>query len=435
MCVEVNLRAGEVLRVSGPARIVVDDGEIVLVGAKYTRGASLVIHELRSYGLKALTDTKLSIVVGSGGSFERVSSEDEVIDVWLEMADHIAQSSIRPLKIIVIGPVESGKTTLSAFLSNYLNQKGLSTCLVEGDVGQEDLAIPATVALAKITKPFIWQRELSFNDIRFVGCISPQYCTAELLAGLVDLINENIGKCDVFVINTDGWVSSDGGLTHKLSIIRWIKPTHVLVLSESIHKFLKEVLGNYAKVMYVKPPCNVKLRDVVDRRNLRSEAYRRYFSNASVRTIKLGEVGFIKSRIFNTTKLSLNELNELFPNLSEIQNFIIYAGISENRVYILLDDKGLRDVQNLKIVSLGKLPEINVNVVLRSEVKGCLVGVLGEGFKDVGAGIIEDVFLEDGNVFLKIRTPYEGLITALVGSNIKLSEDFKEVGKPIRCGI
>jgi len=435
MCAEVGLRAGEILRVTGPARITVVDGEVVLVGAKYTRGKSFVIHELRSYGLKALTDAKLSIVVGSGGSFEYVSSEDEVVDSWLEISDHIAKSSARPLKVVVIGPVESGKTTLSAFLSNYLSQKGLNTCLVEGDVGQEDLAIPATIALTKITKSFVWQRELSFDDIRFVGCISPQYCRAEVIAGLLDLINANVSRCEAFIINTDGWVSSEGGLTHKLEIIRWVKPTYVLVLSEFIHKFLKEVLSNSTEVIYVKPPRNVKPRDVNDRRNLRSEAYRRYFSNASIRTLRLGEVGFIKSHVFNTTKLSANELSELIPNMSEVQDFIIYAGISDKCVNILIDDKGLRSVQNLKIVSLGNPPNINVNIVLRSEVKGCLVGILGEGLKDVGAGILEDIFLENGVVSLKIRTPYEGLIKALVGSNIKLSEDFKEMGRPARCGI
>lgn len=65
--VTYTLKAGEVARVSGPARIEVVNGKILLVGSVYGEKSNLVIHELRSYSLKALAETELKVFLGSGG--------------------------------------------------------------------------------------------------------------------------------------------------------------------------------------------------------------------------------------------------------------------------------------------------------------------------------------------------------------------------------
>ncbi|MEM0014957.1 MAG: hypothetical protein QXD22_05025, partial [Zestosphaera sp.] len=70
---------------------------------------------------------------------------------------------------------------------------------------------------------------------------------------------------------------------------------------------------------------------------------------------------------------------------------------------------------------------VKLTLVDRKELTGHLVGIVGEGFRDVGVGVVEDVrFDEGGDATIKLRTPYEGPIIALVGSNIRLDEGFRD---------
>ncbi len=424
------LKAGEVARVSGPARIEVIDGRILLVGSVYGRGSSLVIHELRSYSLKALTETKLGIFLGSGGSFDVVDSSTEVIDDWLRVAEAVNEdfTTSKKLKIVVVGPPESGKTTLTAFIANYLRDRGINCCIVEGDVGQEDLAMPATVALAVVDKPFIWQRELSFSEFRFVGCISPRNCSTRIIASLVDLINRALFRgCDAVVVNTDGWVSGRDGISYKLELLRWIKPTHLIVLDDGLSDLMYSVFHDMLKIIKAKPPTQPRIRSREERQRLRTEAYKKYFMNSSVRTLQASKVGLVGVLPLNCVEVSVSKLVEMFPELYSIMPHVVRACKDEKELTLLVKSPlhvglldALRNEMYLKYST--KLFIFNVGDLVR-----CLVGVVGEGMSEVAVGIIEDVRFEENDTLIKLRTPYEGLIKGLISSNIKLDEEYREV--------
>lgn len=424
------LKTGEVARVSGPARIEVVNGEILLVGNVYGKKSTLVIHELRSYSLKALTEAELKISLGSGGFFSVVDPSTEVIDDWLRAAETIYRdfTSIKKLKVVVVGPPESGKTTLTAFITNYLRSKGLSCCIIEGDVGQEDLAVPATIALAVVDKPFIWQRELSFSDFRFVGCISPRNCSSRIIASLVDLINQALIKgCDAIVVNTDGWVSGREGISYKLELLRWVKPSHLVILDESLSNLMSNSFRGLIKIIKAKPPTQPRVRSREERQRLRAGAYRKYFMNSSVRTLRISEVGLIGVPSFNCVETPVDRLIEAFPELSSITTHLIKACRDEKELTLLIKGSlhvGLLEALKNEIYTkyLTKLTISTLGDLVR-----CLVGVVGDSMNDVAVGIIEDVRHEENDIIIKLRTPYEGLIKGLISSNIKLDEEYREI--------
>ncbi|MEM0297074.1 MAG: Clp1/GlmU family protein [Zestosphaera sp.] len=424
------LEAGEIARVTGPARVEVMKGRILLVGSEYVGGSAMVIHGLRSYSIKALEESELRVFLGAGGIFERVSPADEVIDDWVEVADCVWRDVARGdlVKVMVIGPPESGKTTLTAFITNYLRSKGVRCCLIEGDVGQEDLAVPTAVAMTVVDRPFIWQRELSFQEFRFVGCASPRGCESRVIAALADLISAASSKgCGAVLVNTDGWVDGRDALTYKLELIRWVKPTHLVVLDERMEGLMDTAFRGLLKVVGAKAPGKVRARSREERRQLRAEAYRKYFANASVRSVRTDGVGLIKIPLFNCGRIPVDVLLSIYPELTVLAPYILRACADDRDLTLLVrGSPNLSLVEGIRNDVYAKYA-VKLTLVDRKELTGHLVGIVGEGFRDVGVGVVEDVrFDEGGDATIKLRTPYEGPIIALVGSNIRLDEGFRD---------
>lgn len=432
--VELELKTGEILRIVGPARVEVLDGSLLAVGAVYRRGESFVVHSLRSYGIKALEDTKIKATLGEGASVEKPSEDEEVIDDWINVAKIIREDPRKIKKVIIIGPVESGKTTLTAFIANYMMERGSKVCVIEGDVGQEDLAVPGTLSLALPLRKFLWLRELKCERIRFVGCISPSHvqCQLHVLTALRELIEEaeNL-KCDTIVVNTDGWVSSKQALDFKVSIIRWLRPTHVVTLSNDIYDIMRAVLGHnfFTAVLKARAPMKVKERSREERRRLRIEAYRKYFSAGSKTvSLRLGEVGLIGSCVLGGQRISIDEAITLCPSLQPVRDKVLFTSLYGQYLNVVLSD-------GLHSITCGENEDHSyiINAVRKDDLSGYLVGVLDEEGKDVALGIIEDV--DFNNNVIKVRTPYSGKISALVVGKIKLSPNYEDTGRVLRCGI
>ncbi len=432
--VELELEKGEILRVVGPARVDVLSGSLLAVGAVYRKGESFVVHSLRSYGIKALEDAKIRAMLGEGASVEEPSEGEEVIDDWVNVAKSIHEDPRKIKKVIIIGPVESGKTTLTAFIANYMMERGSKVCVIEGDVGQEDLAVPGTLSLALPSRKFLWLRELKCERVRFVGCISPSHaqCQLHLLAALRELIEEaeNL-KCDTTVVNTDGWVSSKQALDFKVSIIRWLRPTHVITLSNDIYNTMRAVLGHnsFTVVLKARSPVKVKERSRDERRRLRAEAYRKYFSKGSKTVnLRLGEVGLIGSCVLGGQRVSIDEAITLCPSLESVRGKVLFASLYGQYLNVVLSD-GPHSITCRENEDQNYI----INAVRRDDLSGYLVGILDEEGIDAALGIIEDV--DFSNNVIKVRTPYSGKISALVVGRIKLSPDYEDTGRVLRCGI
>ncbi|MCD6340578.1 MAG: hypothetical protein J7L51_01320 [Desulfurococcales archaeon] len=423
MIMNIDLSRGSIVRVSGPARVDVVEGKVLLVGAIYGKGSSIVVHRVRSYGLKALEDTKLKVTLGSGARVEQPNEGEEVVDDWLKIAEEVSNSGRRPITAVVVGPVESGKTTLTAFLANYMIQKNMKVALIEGDIGQEDLALPSTIAMTIPRKTFVWQRELSADYFKFIGYTSPQYCYGIVIKALGDLLAKALSLgAEAVVINTDGWVNSPQALDYKLSLVRWLKPTHVIVLDEYLAEVFKSALPLQVEVIRAPRPARVRERSREERRKLRREAYASYFKNAKERVLKLNEVRIIGSCVLSGKRINSEDLINELGLSSDTASNIVYASLYGNVINIVLSDlaKGINLSSN----------RYELNVVKESDFRGYLVGILNSELEDVALGILKEVCFTDN--IIKILTPWDGEISALVMGRIKLTnnyEDFVRVGK------
>ncbi|MCS7107795.1 MAG: Clp1/GlmU family protein [Sulfolobales archaeon] len=427
MNVNLVMDFGKVVRVAGPASVEVISGEVLVAGASFTSGSRLVINRYRSYGIKALRRSELRVVLGDGGSLDEPQSGEEVIDSWLSLYDEIIKYG-GDLRIIVIGPPESGKTSLTAFIANRLISSGRDVYVVDSDVGQADISVPCTIGVARPKEKFLWLRDLQPFMLRYVGCNSPQYCIHQFISAFQEVVHSFTRGGSDLVVNTDGWVYGYGALELKELMIKVLKPTHVLVLDEALYTYFKGVLrGSSTSVLLVPRPKAVKERNREDRRYLRHQSYLKVFSCARRVKLPIDALTLMGFYVLNGRYLSINDLADYIENLNEVRSGIIYSSILQGTLNVVFR-RGLKINQSQLIL---KSKDLDLNVIYEGDEKGLLVGVLDRDLRDVSVGILDCIDYLERNIY--VITPWSGDIGGLVIGKVRLGEGYEEVGRVVRC--
>ena len=434
MIMNVELEKNKIIRINGPAAIKVINGSIKILGATYNEGERLIINKYRSYALKCIDDKAvIEVSLGDGGAIEEPSEGEEVVDIWEENIGKIVDECRgRKCRIIVVGPVESGKSSLTAFIANTSLEKGLKPIVIDADVGQADIGPPGFISAAIVENKILWLRDLKANYLKIVGSITPAHVMHKIISNTMFLVNCVKDSGDIIIIDTDGWVQGYQAIEYKIDLVRAINPTHVIVLAD---KQLANALENAFKdntsinVVHLPSPKVVRKRDRDDRRYLRSKSYRRYLEDGKIRKIKLRETGLIGSALFIGEKIDLNTLREILKpsNITPL-----YASALHNTLFIVVDKQQVNIRSIVEAVS-QKLGFSEVYVFTKGFEKGLLVGLIGEDPNSEVPGIVTSIDFNKEEI--SIQTKYEGKIRAIIFSKIKLSDEWEEVGKPSRYMI
>jgi len=75
---------------------------------------------------------------------------------------------------MVIGQVDSGKSSVSILLSNTALNNGEKPAVIDGDVGQADIGPPGFISLSYPDSKTLWMRTLKPYAMKFIGDIKPQ---------------------------------------------------------------------------------------------------------------------------------------------------------------------------------------------------------------------------------------------------------------------
>ncbi len=429
MDINLVIDEGKVVRICGPASVEVVSGEVLVAGAPFKATSRLVINRYRSYGVKALTRSELRVVLGDGGSLDEPQEGEEVIDSWLNISDEVLKHG-RRLRIIILGPPEAGKTSLTAFIVNRLISEGHEVYVVDGDIGQADIAVPCTIGVSKPKEKFLWLRELQPIMLKYVGCNSPQYCPHQFMVAFQEVVQElRTAEADL-VVNTDGWVYGHNALELKELMIKVLKPTHVVVLDEVLYAYFKNALRcDGVEVLLAPKPKVVRERSKDDRRYLRHHSYMKLFSD--VRRVKLNADGIalIGFCVLNGKQVSPDDLGSYVENYELIRGGITYSSILHNTLNLVFK-KGFR-VSPTQIICRSK--DLELNTVFEGDEKGLLVGILDRGLRDVSVGVIDEVDYAGRSIY--VITPWNGAIGGLVTGKIRLNERYEEIGRVVKCVV
>ena len=415
--------AGSLFRVRGPARLRVVRGLVYAIGLKLREGNSLVVRSDRVICCEALEESKVELAIGAGGGLEAASEAEEVIRKWRELAENIIANH---RLVVVVGEVDSGKSTFSTILLNTAVSKGLKAAFLDEDVGQSDIAWPGVVGLAYTDKPVYWIRDLKPESVEFVGSTSPVGNEVEVITAVVRLINEARRKADFTVVNTDGWVSGTRAIKFKTCLVRAIAPDAVVVMkgdggADGLARALR-VMGY--RVIHASSPQARMRKTKAARKSYRESALVSLLMGSRKLRIDLKRLPVVNLPIGGESRDEYLE-----TRLGELTGQRVIVFRAGDQALIVTRERAQAEVLRRLSSRIEELVGVReLLVICEEDLNGAYVGLHGEHGRLISCGVIRGVDLR--RMTLLIEAPLESCenIKYMVLGKLRIAPDGSEAG-------
>jgi len=376
---------GKTLLVDGPASVTVASGKAEVFGFQPKNNSRILIREGKRLPFVVEETASFTISLGNTGGVEEVAGST-IPPSWIGAFDILRSLQKKPAVVMVIGGVDSGKTSFCTYLINRLIGEKYSVSILDEDMGQSDIGPPCTIAYAHVTKPVTDLFNLEGESAFFVGATSPSEAADITVEGTALLISEILGRTvDFMVVNTDGWAEGEGAVEFKSRLASALKPDVVFCLQPkddvpSLCAAFGDALGEFREER-AESPVAVRPRDREKRRSLRELGYAKYLGNAKVKS-------------FSLKRLKVKE----------------FCGTSSSN-------------SNSK-AEVAEKPKKSA-AFRQCEEKGLLVGLQDNQNKFLGIGITQGV--DYTRQMLKVRTSVSAEPSCIVLGKVRLDENLHEI--------
>ncbi len=415
------IESGKTLLVDGPASASVVSGKVEVFGARLRNMRKIVIREGKRLPFAVKEKATFDISVGESTNVEEVDG-DTIPSSWFQAFEELLNSQVKPFTAMVIGAVDSGKTSFCTFLINKLLNEGQKVAILDGDLGQSDIGPPCSVSYAFVTKPLTDLFALRAKNAFFVGFTSPSRAINKVVEGLASSKQKILSNNPDFVIvNTDGWVEGEDAVKYKLQLAEKLNPNIILCMQQKDElASLLEALQKFRKVS-VYSPSAIRQRSTEKRRSLRELGYVKYLRNAKVKTIPLSWLKIEEDELIG--------LGRNYGNTAQAGKIYGLLGMKPlhlaelcDKICIVIGKRRWIDSENIKNVE--EITKKKVVVVHTGEEKGLLMALYDDERNFLGIGSLREIDYRR-NV-MKIYTPVSEKISIVTVGRVKLDENLKE---------
>ena len=324
----------------------------------------------------------------------------------------------RITKVMVVGAVDTGKSTLAGFLFAKALQSGFAVLYLDLDIGQSTISLPLTVASLKILSEKDLEKGLALKFPHiwdFVPSNSPRNIAPYHLAAGINVYNLSMRGLEaisdrkiIVLIDTTGYVSTLEALNLKILKLRAFRPDALVIIYPKLQEPSE-----------TSPETSWEGKDRWVYHNLR--VIEEHARSLRIFTIKLERSPFVipRDRDLRSSYRS-NKLRAYFQGLRELllpEDLLLYSPHGFN----------LRD-----IFDISQEPQLPDSTSISEPIKGLILG-LYQRYKFLGLGLLRG--WEKGKV--KVEVPSEILeseggrgITHLLPSNILVNASYRTV--PLR---
>ena len=345
--------SGKTLLVDGPASVSVASGKVEVLGFSVKDAGRIVIREGKRLPFFVAETTNFDISLGENASVEEVD-DNTIPPSWVESLEVLMGFHKKPVIAMVLGKVDSGKTSFCTYLINKLISAKQKVAILDGDLGQSDIGPPCTVAYAFIAKPLTDLYKLKAENAFFVGVTSPSEAVSKTIEGIALMKAEILEKtADFAVVNTDGWVEGEEAVKYKSKLAEKLKPDVVLCIQQKDElKPLLAALEKFVKTA-VESSLAVRQRSTEKRKNLRELSYAKYLIDAKVKSLPLNQLTIEEK---NAVPIMQCEEKGLLAGLYDSQGKFLGIGVLREVDYLRKTLKVLTSVTAKPAsIALGKV--------------------------------------------------------------------------------
>jgi polynucleotide 5'-hydroxyl-kinase GRC3/NOL9 len=281
---------GKTLLVDGPASVSLLSGETEILGAKFREGERVVIRDGKRLPFEVSKKAAFDLRLGENASYKEV--DGTTIPISWEKAFKEAVSHERPVTVMVMGGVDSGKTSFCVYLANRALRDGWKPAVIDGDLGQSDIGPPSTVGFSRVTKPLKDLFEMEAENACFVGVTSPSLAVNKVVEGLT-AVKSRVLQTDVnfLIVNTDGWVEGEEAVGYKVALAERVAPDVVVGIEQTNELMpILTLLKEKRRVIAIESPQVIRKRNREKRKTLRELGYKKYLKEAKMRLFHSNQI-------------------------------------------------------------------------------------------------------------------------------------------------
>ena len=412
---------GKTLLVDGPASITVVSGVAEVFGSTVESKGKVVIREGKRLPFTAKETANLEISLGENASIQEIDG-NTIPPSWIEAYEQLLNFQNKPVAAMVLGTVDSGKTSFCTYLTNRLLQEKQKVAILDGDLGQSDIGPPCTVAYTFLTKPVTDLFNLEAKNAFFIGFTSPSTAINKVIEGLSSLKREVLeGNPDFIVINTDGWVEGEDAINYKVQLVKELNPDIIFCIQQKDELApLINSLEGFQKIVVESPPT-IKQRSREKRRSLRELGYIKYLKNAKVQSLPISWL-----KIEGNEFLGLGITHENTKQAKRVYDLLgmkpLHFAELKDRVCLVIG-RG-RWISNEKLIKMEETLGKKIALLRKGEEEGLLVALYNNDRKFLGIGVLREI--DYSRKTLKIFTPVSEGISIVALGRIKLDKNLKE---------
>lgn len=212
------MSAGKVQMVRGPA-VVRATGKCRVLGMD-------VSGEVRVRAGKALPfEPGDGCTLDIKGESWTADPENAGTSMWTEAAS--ALLAAKNATMMIAGATDTGKSTFATYLANLALSRGFVVSIIDGDIGQGDLAPPAALGAAIIKNQTADLRDIRADLFEFVGTMTPAGSEAVIARKLRSLVDRM--PAGIKIVNTDGYAEP----SYKRMLAKAVRPDIVVCIGKS----------------------------------------------------------------------------------------------------------------------------------------------------------------------------------------------------------
>lgn len=411
---------GKTLLIDGPASAEIISGEAEILGAPFKKGDKIVIRDGKRVPFEIKKDSTFNLMVAENSSIEE--TDGSTVPTSWETASEEIVSMRKPNTVMVMGDVDSGKTSFCVYLANKALKRKLKVTVIDGDLGQSDIGPPSTVGFCHLKALVRDLFELEAENAYFFGITSPSSVISKVVSRLTSLKNTMLGtNVDFLIINTDGWVEGEDAIKYKIELAESVAPNIVVGIQRENELNLVLSALKDTKSITVDSPLVTRKRDREKRKILRQLSYKKYLKGAKVQSFPLGWIR-VEGALLSSGKPPIRERIEKVEEL--LGTSPLYYEEAPTTALIVLRKNWWPVEAQVEAVErvLGK----KAIVTREGDEEGLLVGLENEEGKFLGIGIIRAI--DYTRRVMKVYTPVgEGVSTVSMGQ-VKLDEKGRELG-------
>lgn len=346
-------------------------------------------------------------------------------DEWRSHIDDIIAS---PGIVVVVGDVDVGKSTFCSLLANSGLEAGISTAVVDADMGQSEIGPPTTIGLGLVESPIQMLSDLRAKALYFVGSTSPVGHLLAVATGAKSLAEkaQALGR-RMTIVDTTGLVR--GAIARKLKThkIELLRPRHIVALQKAgeAEHFLRFFdTWEDCAVHRLAPSPNVRPKSPVLRNQRRAVRFHEYFRSGEARDLGLDKLATSGTWLHTGDPLAPKYLR--FAERA-LDTTVYHGEVADRGVYLVT--AGIRSAGR----GVAELQEYfrtkSVVVIPASRYMNLIAGLTDSHLELLSLGIIRGIDYRSQTI--SVFTPLRSIapVKSIRFGVLKLRSDGTEIGR------